>query len=46
MAESKPKAEDYPDLHAWAQAMKRWNDLTGVTSEDLVNQWNYERKQS
>lgn len=50
MPDDKPQRGDYPDtaegLHMWAQAVQRWNYLTGVKSDDLVKQWNEERKQT
>jgi hypothetical protein len=48
--DDRPKREDYPDtpagLHMWAQAVQRWNHLAGVKSDDLINQWNEQRKNS
>ena len=44
MADERPKREDYGDLHQWAQAVQRWNDQMGVNSDDLIEQWNKERK--
>lgn len=48
MADDRPQRSDYPDtpegLHMWAQAAQRWNDMTGVKSKDLVDQWNKERR--
>jgi hypothetical protein len=41
--------EDRPtpeELHEWAQAKRAENSLTGVRSEDLVNEWNEQRKNS
>jgi hypothetical protein len=50
MSDDKPKREDYPPtpegLHMWALDVQRWNYKEGVTSDALVKQWNYERKQS
>jgi hypothetical protein len=34
------------ELHEWAQAKRAENSLTGVRSEDLVNEWNEQRKNS
>lgn len=48
MDDDKPRREDYADgpegLHAWAQAVQRWNHLTGVKPEDLIKQWNDSRR--
>jgi hypothetical protein len=42
--------KDHPttpeELHEWALAKRTANDLTGVRSEDLVNEWNEQRKNS
>lgn len=38
------KPDTSEDLHIWAQAMKDRNDRLGIRSEDLVKQWNDERK--
>lgn len=50
MDESRPEVGAYPDTpegrHAWAQAMQWWNDLMGVTSDDLISKWNEERKRA
>jgi hypothetical protein len=48
MTDARPKIEDYPDTpegrHIWAQSMLRWNDLNGIRSDDLIKQWNEERR--
>ena len=44
MTDDRPKREDYPNLHSWAQAVRAYNDLMGIRSEDLVKQWNEGRK--
>lgn len=45
-----PRREDYPDtptgFHRWAQDTRSWNDSQGITSGDLVKQWNEQRKNS
>lgn len=48
--DDRPKRDDFPatpeGLHLWGKAVRAWNELTGVTSDDLVNQWNEERKRA
>lgn len=43
----RPEREEFPDtpqgLHDWAQAVQNWNQHAGVTSRDIVKQWNEER---
>lgn len=44
----RPEPHEFPDtpqgMHDWAQAVQNWNTYAGVTSRDLVKQWNEERK--
>lgn len=46
--DTSPKMADYANthggMHAWAQAMARWNSEHGILSEDLIKQWNEQRK--
>lgn len=44
MTTGQPKPEDYVDLHEFAQAARSWNGRNNVTSEDIVKQWNEQRK--
>lgn len=48
MDDPAPRVEDYPDTlegrHLWAQHMRRWNDLHGIRSDDLIKQWNDSRR--
>lgn len=46
MTTGKPNPKDYVDLHEWAQAMKVWNEQNNVKSDELVKQWNEERKRA
>lgn len=50
MSDDRPHPLDYPDTpegrHMWAQAVPRWNHLVGVTHEQLIKQWNEERKKA
>lgn len=46
----RPEPKEFPNtaqgLHDWAQAVRNWNEHAGITSGDLVKQWNEERKQA
>lgn len=44
MTTGRPRPEDFVDFHEWAQAVKAWNQRNNVTSEDIVKQWNEQRK--
>lgn len=46
MSTGQPKPEDYEDLHEFAQAAKDWNARNNVRSQDIVKQWNEQRKNS
>lgn len=44
----KPDLFEYADtpygFHRWAQDMAAWNSRHNIRSEDLVKQWNEQRK--
>lgn len=46
--EAKPRREDYADtpqgLHQWALALRRYNDMVGIKSDDLLKQWDDSRR--
>jgi hypothetical protein len=48
MADERPDLRKYPNtpqgFHQWAQDVKAWNGRHGISSEDLIREWNKERK--
>jgi hypothetical protein len=44
MSNGRPRPQDYTDLQEFAQAAKAWNERNNVTSDDIVKQWNEERR--